>query len=362
MINHTTDTWSLCVGRPGGVELRVHILWPLTALLFLLAIQLDVVQSDVGMWALTIFFCSVTLHELVRVTTSTRIGGHPSSVILGPIGGLTKLHLPVDPPAHLVTALAGPMTYLILLVAGGAGLALTDGGKVTVMLLNPLSPDSIIAPGRGTEFAKLQLVAQLTVWINWCLLLVSFLPVDPCGGAALLRGILWPMVGRSTATSATSRIALGASVVSAIIALWLHDTDAIGDNQSRAASLVPLWFPFSVISVFLLYGGYRQINSRRYDVGLAIEEFDSDDEDWLVNDWDEDDREAVLVEHLHDKQQEVIDRKRREREANEDKQVDAILSRLNEISFDQLSEEDRATLKRASRRYRERRDEHEEGD
>lgn len=345
------------MGRPGGVELRVHILWPLTALLFLLAIRLDFVSTTVGMWALTIFFCSVTLHELVRAMTSTRVGGHPSSVILGPIGGLTKLHLPVDPPAHLVTALAGPMTYLTLLVAGGAGLALTESDNVLGMLLNPFSPE-IISPGPGTVFTKLQLVAQLTVWINWCLLLVSFLPVDPCGGAALLRGILWPMVGRSTATSATSRIALGASVVSALVALWLHDSGSASSEQANAASALPLWFPFSLISVFLLYGGYRQINSRRYDVGLAIEEFDSDDEEWLVNDWDEEDREAVLVEHLHDKQQEVIDRKRREREANEDKQVDAILTRLNEISFEQLSEEDRATLKRASRRYRERRDEH----
>jgi len=66
----------------------------------------------------------------------------------------------------------------------------------------------------------------------------------------------------------------------------------------------------------------------------------------------------VLVEHLQDKQQEVIDRKRREREANEDARVDVILMRLRKTSFEQLSEEDRATLKRASRRYRERRAEH----
>lgn len=354
MLNHTTDNWSLCVGRPGGVELRVHVLWPLTALAFLLAIKLGVVSTPVGLWALTIFFCSITLHELVRIMTATRVGGHPSSVVLGPIGGLTKLHLPVDPPAHLVTALAGPLTYLVLLVLGGCVLAVTGDRNVLAELLHPFSPEKIITPGPGSEITSIQTVAQLTVWINWCLLLVSFLPVDPCGGAALLRGILWPMVGRSTATSATSRIALGASVVAAVAAIWLHDANSDG--------VVPLWFPFSVMSVFLLYGGYRQINTRRYDVGLAIDEFDSDDEEWLLNDWDEEDREAVLVEHLQDKQQEAIDRKRREREANEDKQVDAILSRLRDLSFDQLSEEDRATLKRASRRYRERREEHDESD
>lgn len=338
------------MGRPGGVEVRVHILWPLTALVFLLAIKVIDIPPLAAMWALTIFFTSVTLHELVRSIVATRVGGHTSAVVLGPIGGLTKLHLPVDPPAHLVTALAGPMTYLVLLVAAGCGLAWTGDRNVLLQTMNPLSPG--IRAGVELDANPIELVAQLTVWVNWCLLLVSFLPVDPCGGAALLRGILWPMVGRSTATSVTSRIALGASLVAAALAVWLHD--------ATSASGIPPWFPLAAISIFLLYGGYRHINTRRYDVGIAIDEFDSDDEEWLLSEWDEEDREAVLVEHLQDKQQEAIDRKRREREANEDEQVDAILSRLRNLRFEQLSEEDRATLKRASRRYRERRESQEE--
>ncbi len=352
MINHTTDNWSLCVGRPGGVELRVHILWPLVVLVFLLGIAADATMARVGMWALTIFFCSVTLHELIRAMAATRVGGHPSSVVLGPIGGLTKLHLPVDPPAHLVTALAGPMTYVVLLGLAGLGLALAGEPTLVLSLLNPFEPEQIIRPSVGTEVTELELVAQLTVWINSCLLLVSLLPIDPCDGASLLRGILWPIVGRSTATSVTSRIALGSSIVFAVLAVWLHDANAADGG-------IPVWFPLGVTSIFLLYGGYRQINTRRYDVGLAIDEFDSDDEEWLVSEWDDDDREAVLVEHLQDKQQEAIDRKRRQREANEDKEVDAILSRLRNVTFDELSEQDRATLKRASRRYRERREEQE---
>ena len=198
-----------------------------------------------------------------------------------------------------------------------------------------------------------ELVAQLTIWINWCLLLVSFLPVDPCDGAELLRGILWPMVGRSTATIATSRLALGAAVFVALLALNIPEKYSTGS--------IPSWFPLSVISIFLLYGGSRATSLRSYDVGLAIDEFDSDDEEWLLSEWQDEDREAVLVEHLQDKQQEAIDRKRREREANEDARVDAILKRLRNTSFEQLPEEDRATLKRASRRYRQRRADHQPG-
>jgi len=347
--------------------LRIHVLLPLTALVVFFAVESKLVEPsfsaglNVAMWAIFVLTGSVLLHELARMATAARVGGHTSALILGPIGGLTKVHLPVDPPAHLVTALSGPMTYLVLLVVAGCGLAFSGDRDLFRLLLNPCSPPigdpnafvSAAGAGQLSSVGGIQvlstwgLIAQLTVWVNWCLLLVSLLPIDPCDGAELLRGILWPMVGRSTATIATSRLALGGALFVALLALVIQDY-----SQVKIAT----WFPLSVISVFLLYGGSKSSSTRRYDVGLSIDEFDSDDEEWLLNDWEDEDREAVLVEHLQDKQQEAIDRKRREREANEDARVDVILIRLQSTSFDQLPEEDRATLKRASRRYRQRRE------
>ena len=357
MINHSTDNSSLFVGRLQGVELRIHILTPLTILCVLLVVMKTnlVQQPAVAAWALLVLFGSVALYELARVVTAVRVGGHTTALVLGPVGGLTKLHLPPDPTAHLMTALAGPITCLVLLVAAGCGLALTNDRSLFQLLLSSLEP-RFSDLTEGSHVVSLRLFAQLTVWVNWCLLLVSVLPVDPCAGAELLRGTLWPMVGRTTATSATSRVALGGAVFFALLALMVPENSSLGVlGNIPPPERIPAWFPLSVISVFLLYGGSRSVSFRRYDVGLAIDEFDSDDEEWLLSDWDDEDREAVLVEHLQDKQQEALDRKRREREASEDARVDAILERLRDTSFDQLSEEDRATLKRASRRYRERR-------
>ena len=358
MINHESDNWSLCLGRPGGIPLRLHILWPLIGLVILLAVKSDIgIDATVAGWALVVYFSSVTLYEFMRLITATRVGGYTSAVVLGPIGGLTKIHLPIDPPAHLVTALAGPMTYLVLMVTAGCGLALAEEHNVAQLLLHPCSP-AIASPDAALT-ATLLVIGQLTVWVNWCLLLISLLPVEPCAGAELLRGILWPMLGRSTANSVTSRVAIGLAVVTALLAVLLapnHSSELV-IPISYVNGLIPTWFPLALISIFLLYGGNQSHQLRRYDAGLSFDEFDSDDEAWLLSDWDEDDREAVLVEHVPDKQQEVIDRKRREREANEDAQVDAILMRLRDVSFEQLSEEDRATLKRASRRYRQRRSE-----
>jgi len=319
---------------------RLHIFFPL---LGLATLTLRDVAPWMAMAAILVLLVSVALHELVRVIAAARVGGYCQSIVLGPIGGWTKLHLPADPPAHLVTAVVGPMTFFVLMVAAGCGLALTGDRNVPQLLLHPTAPPIDMLVTAST----MSVVGQLIVWINGCLLVVSLLPIDPCAGAELIRGVLWPVVGRTTATSAASHIAMGGAFFLALIALIVHQENATN-------GLVPSWFPYAIASVFLFYGGCRNAHGKRYDVGMAIDEFDSDDEDWLVDQWEEDDREAVLVEHLQDKRQEALDRKRREREANEDARVDAILARLQDSSFEQLSEEDRATLKRASRRYRQR--------
>jgi hypothetical protein len=89
-------------------------------------------------------------------------------------------------------------------------------------------------------------------------------------------------------------------------------------------------------------------------LGVDIDHWESDDEQWLNAELVDDDRAAVLVEHLHQKQQDALDRKRREREDREDARVDDILARMHDVGFDQLSDEEQAILKRASRRYRQR--------
>lgn len=346
MLNHSTEKWSLCVGRWRNVELRLHILLPLLALAAFMA---NIAEPWTVMWAIVVLVVSVALHEVARVVAAARVGGHATSIVLGPVGGLTKLHLPVDPPAHLITALVGPMIFFVLMVAAGCGLALAEDRHVHRLLLNPTAPPIAVALNASTFHT----LGQLIVWVNWCLLLISLLPIDPCAGAELLRSVLWPIVGRTSARVATSHFALVTGAILTLVALMMLPKE---NSTTMLGAHVPAWFPLAIASVFLLYGGRRTAPTRRYDVGIGFDEFDSDDEEWLASEWLEDDREAVLVEHLQDKQQEVLDRKRREREASEDARVDAILARLRDSTFEQLSEEERATLKRASRRYRQRRD------
>ena len=350
MTSSAGGSWSLGLGRWCGVELRLHMHFPLLVLWALLlaawsqheALAIKISFADVTA-AVFVLLASVTVHELVRMFVARRVGGHTSIIVIGPTGGWVRPTLPADPPAHLVTALAGPVVYLALAVAA-ACLLVVQGQKDVLPLLSPFSPEFEMS---DTAFPILHQIAQLTVWINFCLLLINLIPVQPCDAADLLHGMLWPLVGRSSAATALSHIAYGAAAATMVLAILLRN-EWIDDS-------LPAWFPLALLSVIFLYGGHRSARQRQYDVGLAIDELDSDDEQWLNAEWLEDDRAVVLVEHLQEKQQEALDRKKRERETQEDARVDDILARLNEVGFDQLSEEDQAILKRASRRYRERR-------
>lgn len=369
-MNPSNERLSLCVGRWRGIDVRVHILFPvlaLSALLltkdfnrihaeaesvittegYLIPLTFGGANTRLVCLALVVLFVSVALHEIVRLLAVRRVGGHATSLVLGPIGGLSRIHLPADPPAHLLTGLAGPAVAAILMVLAGCGLAFGGDRSVLQLLFSPLNPE-IAYPEQGTSIFSMKLLGQLVVWINCCLLLVDILPVDPCAGAEILRGVLWPVVGRNTAAYATSHVALGGAVLLGI-------ASAVLVGQANPDALVPAWFPLALAAVFLLYAGRGNLPSKNYDAGLAIDELDSDDEVWIAGDWVEEDHAAVLVEHIQDKQQEALDRKRREREANEDARVDAILARLHGSSFENLSEEERAFLKRASRRYQRRR-------
>jgi len=340
-MNRSTEIWTLCVGRWRGVEVRLHYHFPLLVLVVLLfATTNDRFGASLAALTLAILLVSTLLHELAKALSAARVGGHTDTLILSPTGGYTTPHLPDDPPAHLVTALAGPICHLALMVLGGCVLAL-HGDRDLLGLLHPFSPALSASAG------PLVHACQVVVWLNWCLLLINLLPITPCDGAELFRGILWPIVGRTTATAATANLALGISLLMALAAVVFR--------QQMLVEQIPAWFPLGIASVVLFYGGVRDSVVRRYDLGLAIDEYESDDQQWQADQWMAEEYEAVLVEYQPDKQQETIDRKRREQEAHEDARVDAILARLQSISFEQLSEEDRAILKRASRRYRERR-------
>ena len=102
MVDHGAESWSVSLGHWRGIEVRLHIHFPLLALVvFFFAYQSPVVSYRIATMGLLVLLGSVALHELIRLLVAHRLGGQMDVAILGPTGGWTSPHLPVDVAAQV---------------------------------------------------------------------------------------------------------------------------------------------------------------------------------------------------------------------------------------------------------------------
>jgi Zn-dependent protease len=338
----SVQRWSLSLGRWWGVAVYLHIFFVLSALLALAFTLPDPDLLGTGVLMGTVLLISVTLHEVGHALAAVRVGGKVDAIVLGPVGGLISPRVPDEPETHLFVAFAGPIVHLLLAVM--AAIALAAAGNAELLgLLNPLAtPKDLVVGGTGL------IIAKLTLWLNWVLMLLNLLPAYPFDGGPILRAMLWPALGRRTARIVTARVAMGVAVVLCAASLLTFASDF--------PTRVPMWIPLVMLGLFLFF-------SARQDLASAVApdwtdqpagyQVSSDGLDLLDDMWKSvDDEEGVLVEH---QQRQPAEQNRREREAIEDARVDNILARLHESSWDALSPDEINVLQRASERYRQRR-------
>jgi stage IV sporulation protein FB len=332
--------WSLSLGRWFGVPVYVHIFLLLFAVLAVACSLPDMVGA--GVLTVVVLLGSVLLHELAHTLAALRVGGKIDAIVLGPVGGLISPRVPDEPEVHLFVALAGPIVHLLLAVLAAIVLA-AAGDAHLAGLLNPIStPDDLVEPD------KLWLIAaKLTLWLNWVLMLLNFLPAYPFDGGPVLRAMLWPALGRRTARVVAARAAM-------VIAIGLCASSLL-TLGSEVVTRVPIWIPLVTLGTFLLFSARQDLaagaapdsSSEPAGYRMSSEGLDLLDVDWSADE----DEEGVLVEHQQRGQSE---QSKREQEAFEDARVDDILARLHDSSLAELSPEEVAVLQRASQRYKQR--------
>lgn len=339
MLRQSGFSWSVGLGRWNGTAVEVHLLL-LLGLAGVLALTAD--KPVIGLVMIVVWLASVTLHQLAHVLVAMRLGGEVSSVVVGPAGGSYEVDLADEPEPQVLVAIAGPAVHLMLVVAAVCPLVF-HGADQVLALLHPIS-----AFNQFTLSVPLGLTTvKVVLWLNWILFLVNLLPAYPFDVAIVLRSLLWPMVGRRTALLATGRLAQATSVGFLFCGLYL-------------ASIVQVESYVWVIPIFAFL--YLAVAAQRD--WYLLEELDGEtiDDDWLgLEDelgediWRDDASHMVLVEQHYDQLRERYERKRKAQEDYEDARVDDILARLHLEGFEHLSQDDQAFLRRASRRYRDRR-------
>jgi hypothetical protein len=211
-------------------------------------------------------------------------------------------------------------------------------------------------PGLLDPLALVDLVAgpwwmaalRLTFWFNWLLLLANLLPAFPLDGARILRAILWPALDYRGATMVAVRTS---KLVALALCVWAY---FVGGQQSAAS--LPSWLPLVTLAIFLYFSASAE--------AVKTEEADWD-EDLLSYDFSQGytsleraseprPRPAGLVHRWLQNRREMRRRRQETLERDEERQVDAILSRLHASGMEGLTADERALLHRVSARYRDR--------
>lgn len=161
--------YTLGLGAPFGIPVRVHATFPLVLLLYPALVVRDGTAREALLAALLVLavFGCVVLHELGHSLMARRFGIRVRDIVLFPIGGVARAEaIPDDPRREIAVAVAGPVVNFG--IAGVLFLVLAASG----------------IPPHGSGF-----LVDLA-WVNLALAVFNLIPAFPMDGGRILRGML----------------------------------------------------------------------------------------------------------------------------------------------------------------------------
>lgn len=348
----SSASWSIGLGRWGGVQLRVHMFFCLFAVFTLFLLSWSgrfadranlawIVLAGIGIW-----FISLVLHELGHLLTAVRFGGDSDLIVIFPFGGLHPPRAPADPRHELAMHLAGPLVNASLCLIAGLIVSFHDKGNVAG-LLNPLNPKELLAPDTASW---LLIGAKLTCWINYVLWLANLLPAFPFDGGRAMRAALLasrPDLSPARAVLLVTSLAKIVAFILIIVAVLMW--------SKPSESVLPVWFSLVLLAI-LMYFSARHEEERTEDVETEDQLFGYDFSEGYTSL----ERSSTQTEQTGpfrrwlQERKEARQEQQRELEQEEERRVDEILGRLHEHGMDSLSIEERLLLQRVSQRYRHR--------
>lgn len=192
-------SWSFPLGTCAGAGLRVHAALPLFLLIEIAraipAPDPSVVDPiDVRLVGLSLacLLVSLAIHEAGHLSACRRLGGRVGEIILWPLGGLGGYLLPRDWRSRFIVAAAGPLANFALFLVIAPVLYLLTGVVETVALPSPLSrPEFGVLALRGEHGGQPWWLLLLATFhrVNFTVMLLTLLPMEPLDGARLLRAV-----------------------------------------------------------------------------------------------------------------------------------------------------------------------------
>jgi Zn-dependent protease len=348
-------SWSLSLGRWGGVQVRLHMVFLVFAAFTLYlswrvsqeAAVANPARQDHGLiWlaalSLSVLLVSVLLHELGHLYASLRLGCAMDAIVLGPLGGLAPPRAAYDAQAEIAVNLAGPMVNFLICVAA-APLLFLQPERDLVGLLHVLQPSGLGSGPWGADAVK------LVFWINWVLFCINFIPAFPFDGGRALRAAIVavrPTIGRQFATLVVARLAKFAAL-GMILGAWL-----VRDADPQAVA--PAWFALVLLGIVLFFSAKQEERhaDEWEDWSQLGYEYPSSSFSHIDQGHEPGEVQVGFFARWLERRREAKQRQQRELEARDDLLMDEVLDRVHKYGLESLSEEERALLQRVARRYR----------
>jgi Zn-dependent protease/CBS domain-containing protein len=222
--------WSTTIARVSGIDIKLHITFPL--ILLLGALQWGSAHGPTGAafgaLLMALLFLCVTLHELGHSLVAQSFRIPVREIVLLPLGGVALLgRMPEKPRQELLIAAAGPAVNVVL----AAMIYLVTGATLG---WEGLDGKGLVAGTRAEPS-----LGTLLVWLmeaNISLVLFNLIPAFPLDGGRMLRAGLAMVTDYQRAT----RIAAGTGQ---LLAISLGVLGVVGGN-----------FLLVLVAVFVFFG------------------------------------------------------------------------------------------------------------
>jgi len=222
---------SFSIGRPFGIEVRVHVLF-----LYMAGFLMLIGGNPLGTAAILFtLFGLVLLHELGHSLVARHHGIHVIDIVLWPLGGMARMsEIPESPRVEGQVAIAGPLVNLVLAALGLCVLA----------LLGALGP----GPGQSINQIHNGPTAFLMAftWMNLMLGVFNLVPAFPMDGGRILRAFLARKRSYLEATEIAVRV--GRYIALAMI---------------FSVFIPPMTCALPIIGVYIMWTGMRELWSVR---------------------------------------------------------------------------------------------------
>jgi CBS domain-containing protein len=203
--------WSIPLGRWMGVELRVHIFFPLLALVFVGISGVDHWPTGLGLFMTLV--AAVATREAARLITAAWLGLRLRAVLLLPFGGLYAYASPDSQEnanrgaGQFAMALAGPLAnWTTALALTGAIL----GASSSVRLFDP-------------PYLTADYLLRSLVWMQVFLGLMHIVPAYPLDFGRLIRGSFAQQHGFAPAARAAAGLGQALALAAMLGGMLLHN-------------------------------------------------------------------------------------------------------------------------------------------